>query len=183
MAAPNVLPATDITSGSFVSNWERLDGASYYNVELYKVTEVSPGEGDAVAILTEDFMGCIKSNTDVSATINEYTMSDGWSGERIFSEGGVLRIGASSAAGYLKTPVMDFAGNVTVSFMLSACNANDSGQKLVVSIVDVATGEALQSGEFVPAVADAEYSISVDVDGFFTQQFRHILMAGLFVAA
>ncbi|MBR5828696.1 MAG: M6 family metalloprotease domain-containing protein [Bacteroidaceae bacterium] len=167
VAAPNVLPATDITSGSFVSNWERLDGASYYNVELYKVTEVSPGEGDAVAILTEDFMGCIKSNTDVSATINEYTMSDGWSGERIFSEGGVLRIGASSAAGYLKTPVMDFAGNVTVSFMLSACNANDSGQKLVVSIVDVATGEALQSGEFVPAVADAEYSISVDVDGGF----------------
>ncbi|MBR5600672.1 MAG: M6 family metalloprotease domain-containing protein [Bacteroidaceae bacterium] len=166
-SVPGVLPATDINEDSFVANWEELDGASHYNVELYKVTETAPGEGDTVTILEEDFMGCTKSNTDITDTINGYTITDGWSGDNIYSDGGVLRIGTSSTAGYLKTPMMSFTGNVTVSFTASACNANDSGQVLVVGVVDAATGETLQSGEFVPAVADTEYSIGADVNGGF----------------
>ena len=166
-SVPGVLPATDINEDSFVANWEELDGASHYNVELYKVTEVAPGEGDTVTILEEDFMGCTKSNTDITDTINEYTIMDGWSGDNIYSDGGVLRIGTSLTAGCLKTPVMDFTGNVTVSFTSSLCSADDSGQVVVVSVVDVVTGEVQLSESFAPTADNAGYSLSADVAGEF----------------
>ena len=116
-------------------------------------------------------MGCTESNTDITDTINEYTITDGWSGDNIYSDGGVLRIGTSLTAGCLKTPVMDFTGNVTVSFTSSLCSADDSGLVVVVSVVDVVTGEVLLSESFAPTADNAGYSLSADVAGEFQVLF------------
>ena len=166
-SAPQVLPATDVNESSFVANWEALEGASDYNVELYKVTETAAGEGDAVALLEEDFMECVKSNTDISSTINDYTISGGWSAEGVYSEGGALRVGSSVAAGSLKTPVLNADGKVTVSFTSSLYSSSDSEPQLSVSVVSVADGEVLYSETFVPTASEVVYTLVADVAGGF----------------
>ena len=166
-SAPQVLPATDVNESSFVANWEALEGASGYNVELYKVTETAAGEGDAVALLEEDFMECVKSNTDISSTINDYTISDGWSAEAVYSEGGALRVGSSVAAGSLKTPVLNADGKVTVSFTSSLYSSSDSEPQLTVSVVSAADGEIMCSETFVPNASEVVYNLVADVAGGF----------------
>ena len=166
-SAPQVLPATDVNESSFVANWEALEGASDYNVELYKVTDVASGEGDDVVLLEEDFMDCVKSNTDISSTINDYTISGGWSAEAVYSEGGALRVGSSVAAGSLKTPVLNADGKVAISFTTSLYSSSDSEPQLTVSVVSAADGEVMCSETFAPTASEVEYNLVADVAGGF----------------
>lgn len=76
-------------------------------------------------ILTEDFAkfttGSIgsPSSTDVSASLDTYTATAGWTGSKVYSAGGAVKLGSSSGQGYLVTPVLDFTttgGAGTIKF-------------------------------------------------------------------
>ena len=165
-SAPQVLPATEVSGTSFTANWEPLSDALHYNVELYKVTETAPGEGDSVNLLSEDFMACIGVKTDISETINEYTQTDGWSASSVYSEGGVLRIGNSTVAGSLKSSIVNAVGSVELTFAASMCNAGDNGPLLTVSIVG-ADDAVLATETFAPVAAESKYTLEAEVEGGF----------------
>lgn len=176
-AAPVVLPATDIAETSFVANWEAVEGAEEYNVELYKVTEAADGSGDAATLLSEDFVGCTKTNTDISATIDGYMATEGWAGKYVYSEGGVLRVGSSKNIGTLTTPAFNATGEVSLSFSAALYNSADTGVKLTVSLKDAA-GATLASKDIEPTAAMAVYALAAEVNGEFHVEFTTSASSG-----
>ena len=175
-ADPVVLPATDIAETSFVANWEVVEGAEEYNVQLYKVTDVD-GNGDTETLLSEDFTGLTKTNTDVTSTINEYTLTGDWDGYKIYSEGGVLRVGTANNGGYVTTPVLEASGAVEVSFSTKLYNVSDTGSKLTVTVMDSEGGEVAVK-EFVPTAASTVYTFTADVNGYFYVEFSTAASTG-----
>ena len=162
---PVVLPATDITDSSFTANWQAVEDATEYTVELEKVVQVGEGEGDAVLLLSEDFVGCTKSNESIS-NIDNYTAVNGWAGSKLYGEQGVLRVGTSASAGTLKTPQLNYSGAVTVSFSMANYSSNDTGSVLTVSLVNT-NGVAVASENIVPTTEWEEYEVSFNADGDF----------------
>ena len=175
--APVVSQATDVTETSFIANWEAVEGAEEYNVELYKVTEATDGSGDAATLLSEDFVGCTKTNTDVSATIDDCTATSGWTGKYVYSEGGVLRVGSSKNAGTLTTPIFNATGEVSLSFSAALYNSTDTGVKLTVSMKD-ATGATLANKDVEPAAAMEVYTLAAEVNGEFHVEFTTSASSG-----
>lgn len=175
--APVVSQATDVTETSFIANWEAVEGAEEYNVELYKVTEAADGSGDAATLLSEDFVGCTKTNTDISATIDDCTATSGWTGKYVYSEGGVLRVGSSKNAGTLSTPIFNATGEVSLSFSAALYNSTDTGVKLTVSMKD-ATGATLASKDVEPAAAMEVYTLAAEVNGEFHVEFTTSASSG-----
>ena len=169
-SAPTVLPATDITENSFIANWDVLEGADEYYVEVSKLADVEEDKGDLVEIFADDFIGCTKTNTDITSTLDSYTAVRGWTGSKIYSEGGVVRIGSSSNAGWLTTPVLNATGTVTVSFSTKLYNSNDTGSKLTVSIV-CTDNTVIKSEEYTPIASVESKEITADVDGGFCIKF------------
>ena len=168
--APAGLAATDITENSFVANWDAVEGADEYKVELYKVTEEQEGSGDPVNLLSEDFIKCVKTNIDLSYSVNDYTSTSGWAGKYIYSEGGILRVGSSGNVGWLTTPLLNASGALTLSFSTSLYNTNDTGAKLTVSIV-AADDTVIKSETYTPTSSTADKEIKAEVDGEFYVKF------------
>ena len=167
---PEVLPATDVTATSFVANWAAVEGADEYNVELYKVSDVEGGSGDPEILLNEDFTNFTKTNTDVQSTINDYTVTGGWEGYKIYSEGGIIRVGTSSNAGWLKTPLLSAEGEVTVKFSTVLFNTSDLGSVLTVSI-NSTNGSIIESKDFTPGNGSVTYKMVATVTGEFYVEF------------
>lgn len=172
LEAPVVLSATDITDRSFTANWEAVDGANEYTVELEKVVQLAEGEGDAVVLLNEDFVGCTKANEYIT-NLDDYTSVSGWTGSKLYGEQGVLRVGASASVGSVRTPKLNHSGSVIVSFSLSNYNSNDIGSVLTVSLVNT-SGVAITSENF-DATSDWENKeIVFDASGDFYIEFSTI---------
>lgn len=169
-SAPAVLPATEIGESAFVANWEALETAVKYNVELYRITETEGGAGDPVTMLSEDFVNCTESNKDISSSSDSYTAMAGWTGYKVYSEGGIVRVGTSSNAGWFKSPMLNNVGEITVSFETVLYNTADTGSVLTVSVLD-ADGNEIVSKDVTPTSALAEYSLTANVDGDFNLQF------------
>lgn len=127
LQTPVALPATDMTSTGFTANWEAVEDAESYTLEVKKVQS---GE----LLLSEDFSkfkdGSISSpnSTDVSTKLNTYMQTEGWTGSKIFQAGGVCKMASKSAAGYLITPVLDLStssGTVTITMKAQGKTAGE----------------------------------------------------------
>ena len=169
-SAPVVLPATEIASNSFVANWEALEGAEEYAVELSKLVSVEEGAGDNVEILKDDFIGCTADNTEITTTLDQYTSVGGWTGETIYSENGVIRVGTARSSGTLTTPRLDAIGSLGIVFSAMLYNSADTGVVLTVSVKD-AEGNVISTQDITPTNEFIEYSMTSEVDGDFYIEF------------
>ena len=165
---PEGLAATDITATSFVANWDAVEDAVEYTVELYKQSVSSNGEGDKEVLLSEDFMNCTEGNKGLSDNdIDSYMSSTGWECDNVYSESGVLRIGSSNNPGYLLTPWLEGAGNVVTTLDASLYNrSKDSGVVLTVRYFD-ANQELIAEQDFDVTGTGQEISLAADVQGDF----------------
>ena len=165
---PEVLSATGVTSNSFVAKWAAMEDAVEYTVELYKQSSVASGAGDKNVLLSEDFMNCTVSNTELSdETIDSYMSSTGWlCANNVYSENGVLRIGSAKNSGWLLTPWLKAMGNVMTTFDASLYSSKDAGVVVTVEYYDV-NEEIIASENFDITVAGKKISLAADVDGDF----------------
>ena len=168
VTVPNILDATDVTETSFVANWEAVEDAVEYTVELYKQTGVESGAGDKEVLLSEDFMNCTAGNSALYYdTIDDYMSSTGWECDNVYSENGVLRIGSSKNSGMLMTPLLEATGNVTVTLDASLYNPNkDSNVGLAIHFYDE-NGHGFVVENFEVNGVNQKISFSADVDGKF----------------
>ena len=165
--APVALPATDVTSGSFVANWEAVEDALEYTVELYKQSGVANGAGDKEIMLSEDFMNCTVANTELrNETIDGYMSSTGWECDNVYSENGVLRIGSSKNSGMLFTPWLEASGNVVTTLDASLYNSKDTGVVLTLGYYD-RNSELISCENFEITGTNEKISFSASVDGYF----------------
>lgn len=173
---PAVLPATDITNSGFTANWEAVEDATEYTVELEKVQQLGEGEGDAVSLLSENFIGCTRSNEGIT-TLDNYTLVSGWTGSKLFGEIGVMRIGSSSSVGTLKTPKLNHSGTVTISLSMKTYNSSDTGSVLTVSLVNT-NGVAMANESFTATSSWENKEIEFSVAGDFYIELSTINSTG-----
>lgn len=165
---PVAMPATDVAENSFVANWNSVDDADGYVVELYKVENVIAGDGEQKILLSEDFLNCSVSSYEIKPNeFDKYMSSQGWSGNNVYSESGILRIGTSSTSGTLTTPIMNATGDVSISLKVNKYNSKDSGFEFFVDVFDV-SGEMIVS-ESVSTVGYV--SLSANINGGFFVRF------------
>ena len=164
---PEVLSATNVTGTSFVANWEAVEDAVEYTVELYKQSASSNGEGDKELLLSEDFMNCTVGNRELTyVTIDDYMSSTGWDCDNVYSESGVLRIGSSKNYGYLLTPWLEGSGNVVTTLDAALYNSKDNSVVLTVKYFD-AQEELIASEDFNVTGTGKKISLEADVHGDF----------------
>ncbi len=116
----------------------RADATLTYISGSFEIAAVVPGQ----TVLTEDFVKVVANaigtpgSTDLSATLDTYTAKAGWTGAKIYSAGGTVKLGSSSAQGYIVTPVLDLStsggsANVKFDVQLYGTDANKTIQVLL----------------------------------------------------
>ena len=167
MNVPVAMPATDVSSNSFVANWEEVDYALGYVVELNRLVNASPGEEYVEKLLEEDFMNCSGLSTAIQENIDTYMSVQGWSGKNIYSETGILCIGSSNVSGTLVTPKFETEGNVIISANVAKYNSKAGDIKLVVDVLN-ASGEVVKTNV---VSSEGKFSLEVEVAGEFLVRF------------
>lgn len=165
LGTPQLLPASQVAATSFVANWNKVDGAKEYVVELYKVSEASGGAGNAVALLEENFTGCVAENLNITNSFSQYVEGD-WIADNVYSDGGVLRIGTSNDPGFLITPYIMAEGEVVVSFKTWLYNSSDKGVVFGVGLYDE-SDEEIAYEELLPTSQNTTYKVKATIDGVF----------------
>jgi M6 family metalloprotease-like protein len=119
LKTPSNLNATEITDNSFVANWNKVENADSYTVNLYKLIY----ESDNVTALTEGFYKMSDGSVDapdsknVSDMLDKYTTKSGWTGEQVYQAGEQVKIGNAAQSGKLTTPNINLSkqnGNFAV---------------------------------------------------------------------
>ena len=112
LAKPVVLPATNITNNSFRANWEPVDGAEGYAVQVFSKTLVEAE--DDYTVLDEDFSGITEGSLleplggdEDYVNLDDYDYGDnaGWSAY------GFPNFVPSMVAGLLYSPYLNLTNN------------------------------------------------------------------------
>jgi len=168
IVTPVATDATGITVSGFTANWNAVEGATEYQLDVYSETT---GGSSSTTILSENFNGFTAgatgagaSSTDISTTsIDTYTQTTGWTGSKVYQAGGSAKMGTGSALGYLTTPSIDLSANpgtFNVSFKSMAWSLDSTKVKIYLDDVLVKTIGGLTN--------DANYtlnSFSTDLTG------------------
>lgn len=76
---------------------------------------------------------------DISLKLNEYTQVPGWTGDKVYQAGGAIKMGSSSALGWISTPPINLSANggvFTLSFKAMAWSGDQSSIKVFVNEVE-----------------------------------------------
>ena len=132
LSSPVLSLPSAVSSAGFTVEWDTVQYADLYEVELIRVDKVKENEGDIYNLLTEDFLGCNLAATEITYKLDSYTIESGWNGYNLWSETGVLRIGSSSDYGELYTPFFATPadGDITVCFSAKKYSSSDAAVTL-----------------------------------------------------
>lgn len=169
---------TQVGTTGFTASWSAVSDAVCYNLQL---TESSPGADensllealnifeDFEKFVIEDGNATSDSSTDISANLDDYTSTPGWTGSKIYQGLFGAKMGSSTAHGVLVSPLVEGStGTLTLYFNISdwfnfktLVNFGQykfDGSTVTVRILD-ATGNVLKTKTFTPAQIsdDGEY--------------------------
>lgn len=111
LPSPEVLPVRSLTDTSFVAEWMPVEGAVGYRMHI---TEVVP-ESLNPLLLAEDFALFAEggypnaASQNVADELDDFMHQPGWTGSHVYPCGGMVRIGQSSVAGQITTPLFSCA--------------------------------------------------------------------------
>ena len=120
---------------SFTVSWPAVEGATSYELEL---TEMGTASNDPKEALKRefDFEKTVSKSaglSDIAKKLGDYGLSN-WSGEKLFTSPNKLRIGTSSAKGYLQTPNWYMTASSEMTFVLG-CDVFKAGTPVKGKIV------------------------------------------------
>ena len=133
---------TAVESNAFRADWTNGGDVSSYTLKVNRQQE-----SGAVLLMTENFSNVnVYSDgyKDIGENLDEYTDNPGWKGYKVYTAPGQsLKLGTSSAVGYLTSPELQLSSTVSVVFRAKNW-INSSGASDNASII-VSCGEANQS--------------------------------------
>lgn len=108
---PVIQAASGIQADAFNANWLASSNATGYRLDVSTNATFSGGGGGVV--LSENFALFTPANgsSDISASLNSYTADPGWTGTKVYTDGGRAKLGSASARGVITTPTLDLSGN------------------------------------------------------------------------
>ena len=128
---PIATPATEIKADGFIANWTISPSATSYTLRVMP-------KPAATLLMTETFAKCTSAGAqDVSSTLDNYLDNPGWSGSKLYTAIGGVRLGTGSSAGALTSPALDLSADNKVSARIKAKTFNnDTDCMLKVSCGD-----------------------------------------------
>lgn len=176
-------PFTNVDSVSFTATWSKVPGAVHYNIYLTEDVNDGGEENDEIfeainlfedfdKFFIEDEEATSDGSTDISTSLDDYTLEPGWSGTKIYQGLFGAKLGSSKAAGVITTPLIEgTSGTMTLfldaydwfnynTYATSEIYSTD-GTTLIVSLLD-AEGNTLKEVEVTPNdLASDEYYMCV----------------------
>lgn len=118
LQTPVVKEATDIFSMGFTANWEAVENAVSYQLNIQMEKQISGDVNDALVLL-EDFSKMKRDadgSTDYGGKLNDYMSATGWEGTKVFTGVYGAKMGSSTTAGVLTSPVIkdNITGEVSI---------------------------------------------------------------------
>ncbi len=125
---------TAVEPNAFRADWTSGGDVSSYTL---KVTRQS--ESGATLLMSENFSGVNANNdgyTDIGESLDDYTDNPGWKGYKVYTAAGQsLKMGTSSAIGYLISPNLQLGSTVTVVFKaknwISSSGSSDNSSMII----------------------------------------------------
>ena len=165
LATPTALPATQVTASSFTAQWQKVEGATSYEVQL-TATGNNEGSIEESIMLDEDFKGFNNGKTqdgnqDVANKLDEYTQTTGWTGLKLFTTPrNEVKMGSSSVAGRLTTPAVSPSNDV-ITVVIVARWFNEKSNKLQIGYSE-GGGQAELLGEATLEEEDAYFAVPIE---------------------
>lgn len=127
------------------AQWTAVDHVSSYTLKVNRVEQAG-----ATLLMTESFSTITATSdgyTDIGETLDEYTDKPGWTGYKVFTAANTgVKVGTSTAAGYLTSPTLQLGTTVTVVFnaqsWINGKGVSD-GSSVIVSCGDASQTVAL----------------------------------------
>ena len=165
LATPTALPATQMTASSFTAQWQKVEGATSYEVQL-TATGNNEGSIEESILLDENFKGFNNGKTqdgtqDVANKLDEYTQTTGWTGLKLFTTPrNEVKMGSSSVAGRLTTPAIS-PSNGVITVVIVARWFNEKDNKLQIGYSE-GDGQAELLGKATLEKEDAYFAVPIE---------------------
>ncbi len=165
LATPTALPATQVTASGFAAQWQKVEGATSYEVQL-TATGNNEGSIEESIMLDEDFKGFNNGKTqdgnqDVASNLNKYTHTAGWTGLKLFTTPrNEVKMGSSSVAGRLTTPAISPSNDV-ITVVIVARWFNEKSNKLQIGYSE-GDGQAELLGKATLEKEDAYFAVPIE---------------------
>lgn len=156
---------TAVESNAFRADWTSGGDVSSYTLKVNRQQE-----SGAVLLMSENFSkinAYSDGYNDIGESLDEYTDNPGWTGFKVYTATGQsLKVGTSSAIGYIISPELELSSTVTVVF--KAKNWISSSGVSDMSSVIVSCGNATQT----VAISDNPESYTVVLNGCTEQNVK-----------
>ena len=165
LTTPTALPATQVTASGFTAQWQKVEGATSYEVQL-TATGSNEGSIEESILLDENFKGFNNGKTqdgnqDVANKLDEYTHTTGWTGLKLFTTpGNEVKMGSSKNAGRLTTPAISPSNDV-ITVVIVARWFNEKSNKLQIGYSE-GDGQAELLGEATLEKEDAYFAVPIE---------------------
>lgn len=165
LATPTALPATQMTANGFTAQWQKVEGATSYEVQLTS-TGSNEGSIEESILLDENFKGFNNGKTqdgnqDVANKLDEYTQTTGWTGLKLFTTPrNEVKMGSSSVAGRLTTPAIS-SSNGVITVVIVARWFNEKDNKLQIGYSE-GDGQAELLGKATLEKEDAYFAVPIE---------------------
>ena len=165
LATPTALPATQMTVNGFTAQWQKVEGATSYEVQLTSTGSNEGGIEESI-LLDENFKGFNNGKTqdgnqDVANKLDEYTHTAGWTGLKLFTTPrNEVKMGSSSVAGRLTTPAVS-PSNGVITVVIVARWFNEKDNKLQIGYSE-GDGQAELLGEATLENEDAYFAVPIE---------------------
>lgn len=102
-----VLDDATVVEGGFSVTWPAITGAIGYELEVSTMNRVpvSPEKALRFEEGFSKFYSKTAGFTDISSKLSNYGLTGNWGGSKLYTSPGLLKIGTSTASGYVKTPI------------------------------------------------------------------------------
>ena len=149
---PVATAATDVTSSSFTAHWNACPNATSYTLRVMPKPSYT-------LLLSEGFSKfTAEGNSNIGNSLDDYMDNSGWTGSRVYTAVGGIRLGSGQGAGSITSPALDLSdsnGKVSVKFKAKTYN-NDTNCNFTVSC-----GSTTQT-IVIPNSTETEYTQVLD---------------------
>jgi hypothetical protein len=122
-------------------SWDPVEGATAYALDLYAYSQIPKD-----LLLQEDFEGFGgASNASLQDQLDNYTRTNGWTGNAVYESQGSVRLGKSDTRGWLQTPLLTYTGKCSLAFDAQAWNYEDEATTIDVVCIHGLTSTPLQT--------------------------------------
>lgn len=132
---PKATDATQTKETEFTANWNEVEGAGSYTLEVAPLTTGEP-------VITEDFSAFTAGSnetpdaTDISDNLDKFTQTTGWNGSTVFQAGGACILGDNNGSGELMTPRISLSNNKTFTLCIDLISTKAVAAGLKITLLD-----------------------------------------------